>query len=350
MVASVQELIAAANAKYQRPPSQIAELSGIINNGLDTYAQTKNNFLDIHRKIVEQQMLQQKMERDKQTAAENTAIRQRFLGVQTPGTPADPKQRLNGVYKEPEVTLNDTGGVEMKFKSPDAAPVPNSLEEILAEKVRKGEMTVEEAYKQKKTGDGTAGGPSLDLLYRMEKDKADAATKAKQLKVRGFDLSTDIEPAPDEAKKARDAAGAFDSFTKGMTALRKMVDDSGSSELVGAKAGKAMALAASLQLDYKKIAALGQISAGDQRFLDDIVYNPAKLQNVFRQKGSALAQLDESLDRSKANLVSSLSSIGYKPSADFDSIYGSSKIVPPPGGPVTHRWNPATGKVDEVKQ
>lgn len=88
MVASVQELIAAANARYQRPPSKIAELSEIINSGFDAFNQARNQRMELTKQIIQQKMLEQQLEGKKQMDAEfEREVKSGFNNVKEPNDP-----------------------------------------------------------------------------------------------------------------------------------------------------------------------------------------------------------------------------------------------------------------------
>lgn len=178
-MAGVQDLILAAQAKHQRPKSSIGELSDIINGGLDTYTSTKDQYLDIHRKIIEQKMLQEKQLKDQQDAQrkaqEQAAIKERFKAAQGQPTASNPADRLAQAGRNEEFKVNEAGDWSMESKPTTAKDV--GLDDYLEEAVRTGKMSLQDAYKLKNT---SGGGVSNDLLYRMDKDRLDRQTKKEE--------------------------------------------------------------------------------------------------------------------------------------------------------------------------
>jgi hypothetical protein len=156
MVASVHELLAAARGKYERPPSKIAELSDIINQGISNYQSAKSNALsdqdkrlDLTRKLVEQQVADEAKKREdeiwarqeaKRKAGEEAALRKGFSTVQAPSTAAIPADRLaqageNGEYVEEFTTDKGRTSSSLKRVEP-AKPKTYAKAEYFDEKTR----------------------------------------------------------------------------------------------------------------------------------------------------------------------------------------------------------------------
>ncbi len=159
-MASVQELIQASQAKHIRPKSKIAELSDIINGGLDTYADTKSQYIDISRKMVENQMLEEKrkqieVDKARYAKAEEDATRKAVKGLGM-AVGVTPVEKLESALKESEeITLGNNGEFSRSYKTVTGDPkavgnLPNTIEAIMARKVQTGEMTLEQALAEKR--------------------------------------------------------------------------------------------------------------------------------------------------------------------------------------------------------
>lgn len=171
----------------------------------------------------------------------------------------------------------------------------------------------------------TDKGMSPELMYRMQKDAEDKAAKAQEkeqaLAVPGFRRTGKVEVKPEEAEKLRTAVGSFDSFTGGISKLRKLVNENGSTILTGKKSGEVESLVSALQIDYKNIAGLGVLSKSDEKFLNAVVFNPSNLSSLFTKKGTALAQLDQSLETAKKRLHTNAAAKGYEPEDIIEDGY-----------------------------
>jgi hypothetical protein len=342
MVASVSELIQAGLAKYQRPKSQIGELSDIINGGLDTYASTKDQYLDIHRKIIEQKMLQEKQLKDQQDAQrkaqEQAAIKERFKAAQGQPTASNPADRLAQAGRNEEFKVNEAGDWSMESKAPTAKDV--SLDDYLEEAVRSGKMSLQDAYKLKNT---SGGGVSNDLLYRMDKDRQEAAQKATDYQgavaIPGFKTSGQVKVRPEDAAKLRDSVSEMKDLVSGIDRMKELIAVHGPTQKFGQDSGEMRSLASNLKLKIKNTAALGQISATDLALIEGQIVDPSSIN--FTTKENALKQLDTAKQRAQDALRAKLETSGYASEAP-------PQTAPPPSG-ITHRWNPATGKVEAVK-
>lgn len=167
MASSVQELILAAEAKQKQSP--LSALADMINAGSAGYsrgvsqrkvaaeAQSEEADAEVKRQTIlakliadkeaadRQQKLRQEMEQT--LAVQNeTGIRDSLGRTKTPGQPATPKDKVETTFK-----TDEKGNVtkEIKIIPPKPVETPNTLDEIMAEKVRNGEMTLEQAMNMK---------------------------------------------------------------------------------------------------------------------------------------------------------------------------------------------------------
>jgi hypothetical protein len=143
MVASVQELIAAANAQYIRPKSQISELSDIITGGFDAYDQQKNRRLDISRKIAENQMREEQLrqaelDRKRYAKAEEDATRKAVKGLGM-AIGVTPIEKLESTLQDnEEITLQNDGKFSRSYKTADTVSdmTPYQKESLALQKQR----------------------------------------------------------------------------------------------------------------------------------------------------------------------------------------------------------------------
>lgn len=150
---SVQELLLALQG--QKSP-----LVNLLEGVAGGYADAQKNRIDNAKKLMEMdQMRQQQAQQaqmQKQIADQLEAQTQ--SGLKGTGSPTAvlPTQKL-----ETEISQDEKGNYSRKFKTVDTTPkIPDTLDEISAQQVRDGKMTLEQAYAQKK--DKTSGG--LDAL------------------------------------------------------------------------------------------------------------------------------------------------------------------------------------------
>ena len=132
-----------------------------------------------------------------------------------------------------------------------------------------------------------------------------------QLGVPGHKLAGEIRPKVEEAAKLRDGVAQLNTFRQGIQELQGLIAENGSTELFGDKAGKMGALAKSLQLTLKNLAALGVLSQSDIPFLTKQISDPSSLKSLVLPQGQAQAQLAQTLKTAEETLKNRLSATGY---------------------------------------
>lgn len=163
MAASVQELLLAAQAKQkQHPLSALAEVinagaagygRGVVQKKANADAESSLADAEVKRQTIlskliadkhaadEQAKLRQEMEQT-MTIQTETGIRDRLQGTKGAPQPATPRDKVETVFK-----TDEKGNIskEVKIIPPKPVETPNTLDEILAEDVRLGKRTMEEA-------------------------------------------------------------------------------------------------------------------------------------------------------------------------------------------------------------
>lgn len=170
-MASVQELLAAADAEK-------SPLIKLLEGAATGFASGQNQFYDNAVKLVQAQKAQQEMQiaqaveqrkaaQRAKAMADEQALKENFRSVSGAPSPVMPVQKLTKVTdEEGNVTTSTTYGDS-----------EDSLNSLLTQKVKSGEMTLDQAYQLKNR---SGGGISADLAYRMSKDAKESAS-GKQL-------------------------------------------------------------------------------------------------------------------------------------------------------------------------
>lgn len=165
-MASVQELIAASEAEK-------SPLIKLLEGAAGGFAQGQNQFYDNAVKLVQAQKAQQEMEiaraveqrKAAQRAkyqADEQAIKENFRSVAGSPNPVMPVQKLTKISdEEGNVTTSTTYGDS-----------EDSLNSLLTQKVKSGEISLEDAIRLKNR---SGGGISAELAYRMSKDAKEVA-------------------------------------------------------------------------------------------------------------------------------------------------------------------------------
>lgn len=167
MVASVQELILAANAK--RDESPLISIAKALASGYDSYRTSKTSALeDLARQVsiqknqqdiqLSQAVEQRKAAQRAKAMADEQALKNNFRSISGEPSPVMPVQKLTKVTdEEGNVTTSTTFGDS-----------EDSLNSLLTNKVKSGEMTLQEAIKLKNTSGG--GVTTAPAGYRFKND------------------------------------------------------------------------------------------------------------------------------------------------------------------------------------
>lgn len=339
MVASVQELILAAQSKAKRSP--FSQLADIINGASEGYseglkirdaniqnklkvreaasqdelrrAQIAQQLVEIQQKKEQTEAMREQAKLFEQDMAQKSemAVREGQAAtapISTPPTPAGKFERQWSVDEQGRKSYK-----MVKTPEPKQPEIPNTLGEIAAQRVREGKMTLEDAYKLDNEG---KGGVSPSLVYQMEKDKKKEETDIKELQVPGYTLGSNVRPTQKEASDLRAGSGAMADFTKGVDRMISLINENGSTELTGTVSGEMASLAANLKLTLKEVQKLGVLSASDIAFLEAQIVDPSSIKSAFIRKGTAIKQLETARDRAKSLTEEATKARGYIKAGD----------------------------------
>jgi TolA-binding protein len=172
-MASVEELILAAKSKQKQSP--LSALAELIKVGASGYAEGQKqrqtadlSRVEIARKMIELQQIQEDMKaqeenrkffKDQMDAESELRVRNNLAS--TAGTPAATTPR-NKVQKE--FSLDSKGRLSGAVKIVPT-PTPTSLDELVTEKVRNGELSIEDAYRMKQPGAMGGGKPPTGFRW-----------------------------------------------------------------------------------------------------------------------------------------------------------------------------------------
>lgn len=305
MASSVHELLLAAQAK--KSPF-IALLEGAVSGfgrELDPQQQGARLALAEQREALERRRENDAMIRQQlQTGAEGRT-RQALSAAGGPKSSPHPGMRLA------KITADKDGLLSGDF-TPLEPKLATDLEGLLAEQVRSGALTLDQAL-AKKAAAGGSGAGSPSLVYQKEKDASKAALDLKELQIPGQVLGTETRPLPAEAKNLRDGVAIVNDFTSGLDRLAELVRKNGSTELVGAESGEMQTLASQLKLSLKDVQKLGVLSASDAAFLENQIGDPSTLKSLFTTDATALRQLETTKARAKSAIAEKLKASGYAP-------------------------------------
>ena len=237
------------------------------------------------------------------SSATNPDTEEQYFGMG--GTPAGPavepaEDRLRRVGSE------TYGSETARLKALKETP-PNSLDNILAQRVQEGKLTLEQAMELKAKSQGVSPG----LEFQMRKDKEKKEADLKELQVPGYALGDEVRPTQKEAQDLRTASGAMADFSKGVDRMVELIRKHGSTKLTGQASGEMETLAANLKLTLKEVQKLGVLSASDIAFLEAQIFDPSRVKSIFRRTPTAIKQLETAKERAQSLLSESLKSRGY---------------------------------------
>lgn len=281
-MASVHELIAAAEQIQRSKRSPLVELVDSAMSGYEYGKQIKSRNLDTTMRLMQIDQMRQEQERldeiDRQAKAylsgqREEAVSKAHKGVAGGGKPVLPVQKLV------EVTTGKDGRYSMTFKPEGAA----------------------------------TDGISPSLAYTMGKDREKQALDLKELQIPGYDLGDEVRPTTTEAKDLRTGVAAMNDFVKGVGRLSELIKQHGSSEFTGTAAGEMGTLAANLKLTLKEVQKLGVLSASDIAFLEAQIMDPTSMKSLGTRSETALKQLETVKGRAESMIAESLKTRGYTP-------------------------------------
>lgn len=170
-MASVEELILAAQARHQRPKSTIGTLLESAMTGYDQGVADREARFNTTLKLLQMQQIQQEMDAQQEMADEikkqqEDNIRQELQMVGGSPKPVMPKQKF-----VQEISQDEKGRFSRKFKTVEPSQ-PKSLEEIAAGKVQGGELSLDEAYRMKEKPPA----PDKSMSREITKAKVKLAT------------------------------------------------------------------------------------------------------------------------------------------------------------------------------
>lgn len=310
-MASVQELLLAAQSKA--PKSTFSSLNDLLDTGLAGYSvgqKIRETNVDIAVKLL-------KIEEEKQQAqyrAQQQKLIDEFVGKReqvvsnsvdgvagdkTPVTPVDKFERT--------VSFGPEGPkMEIKIKEPKAPDPVDSYEKALAEKYRKGEITIEEFGKLKDRGTGTGISPSLQ--YQMQKDEEKRLLVEKGTVIPGYEKTGEVEADPIEVRKLRQGVSEFETFSKDLERYKGLINKYGTSETTDRKIqGQMKALSKSLQLKIKNIAQLGVLSGSDIPFIEEPIPSPG----ILKTKEGMLGAIESTEQSMRSTIENNLKLSGY---------------------------------------
>ncbi len=307
MAASVADLLMAARAKRSPFMSLMEGAAQGFSSGLAQAPAREKMDLEIQAqrmKIEEAKAAQAyqanlRAERDKQLAADAAAQAKAGFDIATvKGKPTHPAAKL-------EKYVEDESGKITKTTTD--APRPNSLEDILTQKVQSGEMTLKEAMAAKASGQGVTPG----LSYQMQKDAEKKEIDLKELQVPGYQLGSEVRPTQVEAQKLRDAMSSMTGFDSNMGRMIELVKKHGSTELMGKASGEMKSLASDMKLQLKDVAKLGVLSASDLALMEAQIIDPSAFGSMGTSTPTALTQLETTRANARKKFDSSMASRGY---------------------------------------
>ena len=321
-MAGIQDLLLAAQARK-------TPLQALLEGAVQGFGQ---GFKDAPARVAMQ------MEIDDRRAARERAVEtDQWLRSQLSGAAEEKTQaglRAAGMGPRPVTpgmklagaTAGADGYLKPKFDVVEPKE-PGSLDAIMAGRVARGEMTLEQAMDMK----GRGAGESPTLRYQKEKDAQKAVLDEKELQIPGYRLGADVRPMATEAKGLRDGLAIVDDFTSGLDRLQELVKKNGSVQLVGRDAGEMQTLASQLKLSLKDVQKLGVLSASDAAFLDAQIGDPSSPKSAFTRNSTALSQLETTKTRARSAIEQKLLKSGYAP-------VGATVPDPAAGGAETAAW------------
>lgn len=198
---------------------------------------------------------------------------------------------------------------------------PKTLDAVLADRVNRKEMTLEDALKLKNKHEGVT--PSLS--YQMNKDQETKALKAKELVIPGYELTGEVQPDELTAKKLREGVAEYEAFNETLTKYRGLIEKYGTSEHSDRNIQAQMeSLSKNLQLKVKNLAQLGVLSISDIPFIEKQISGPA----IVATKSGALGRLDTTSETMRSALEKRLNVSGYR------QVGGAPKKTTPVAGKI----------------
>lgn len=313
MVASVQELILAANAK--RDESPLISIAKALASGYDSYRTSKTSSLEDLARQVSIQSAQQKIkyqqdferEYQAQQAEKDRArsLKNDFNSLGGASRPAIPAIRL-----QQEIVRGADG-----FKVVE--PKQTSLEDRLGSLVDSGQMTIEQAYQLKNR---SGGGLPASLVYTMGKDQEKKAAEEKAKAIPGYTRTGEVNPDDTEVRNLRTAAPELETFKSAVTDYKELISKYGTQEMGNREVqGQMNALAKNLQLKVKNLAQLGVLSASDVPFIEEQIPGPG----LFKTKEGMLGALKTAESLMETAVQNRLKTAGYKKDAPADLSIGT---------------------------
>jgi len=299
-MASVQELLLAAETKK-------SPFIKLLEGAAQGFGQAQQGGLDRTIKMIQLDQMRQEMaqqaemqkEIQMQLSAQQESATQRGL-KSVAGAPAAvlPTQKL-----KQKISQDEKGRYSRSFEMVEPKE-PASLDAIVAGKVDRGEMTLEQAYALKNRSEGIS--PSLN--YQMQKDAEKRVTEEKGRVIPGYQSTGEVVVDDTEAKNLRSGVAEFETFKSGISEYKNLIKKYGTTEPTDRRAqGQLSAYAKNLQLRVKNLAQLGVLSASDIPFIEEQLPGPG----VFRTKEGMLGALDTAEKLMTTSINKKLKTSGY---------------------------------------
>lgn len=308
-MASVQELILAANAK--RDESPLIGLVKSLAGGIDSYQAAKSTAIQDLVRQKAAQKAQQEIEfqnRLKQRKIEQDAADKNAFNSIAP-RPASPIPA--GRFQERVIEGKD--GYEVKV----IEPKNTSLEDRLGAMVDSGQMTIEQAFQLKNR---SGGGLPASLVYTMGKDQEKKSADEKAKAIPGYTRTGEVNPDDTEVRNLRTAAPELETFKSAVTDYKALISKYGTQEMGNREVqGQMNALAKNLQLKVKNLAQLGVLSASDVPFIEEQIPGPG----LFKTKEGMLGALKTAESLMETAVQNRLKTAGYKKDAQADLSIGT---------------------------
>ena len=145
------------------------------------------------------------------------------------------------------------------------------------------------------------------------RDQLKQSQDIQELQVPGYNLGPNVRPLPAEARDLRTTSAAVKDFVAGVDRLKELINQYGSTNIMGAGSGEMTSLASNLKLSLKEVQKLGVLSSSDIAFLDAQLFDPSRLSSLGTRTSTAQEQLDTIKSRAKSALAEALKSRGYSP-------------------------------------
>jgi len=168
-----------------------------------------------------------------------------------------------------------------------------------------------------KKGDQELRRLQIEAMATQNKNVADEkATKKEEdlkvLNVPGYERDSNIKQTPEEAAKARKAAGTLASVEQSLDRMKDLVDKYGSFEYGGAGGAEMDSLSTTLQIELKNLYELGALSGPDMALLQKQISSPSTLSSMFTRDSTAKSSLEATKNALRRSVQAEMAAKGYK--------------------------------------